>query len=1510
MNRLYPKQSAGWMLALFLMTLFPTAGLKAQCHNWSISAQMVSASTCAANGVFQVTVNGPDAPNLSNLQYGIPLTAGGFSVPLNNSSTLSSIPPGTYQVSAVASCGGTLVGKNTSIVVPGNYQSPQITVSTERGSLSCGAYGQVRISTLYGLAPYTTNVVSAPPGYAGPYSFVSAGSLVVSNLPAGNYNFQTVDACGNGTVPANAFVPSIAMPNATVATEPPSSAACDTVFANSPRFGTAIAGWAGYNNDTVIKVSAVISGGVSVPTPFYNLNQSIIPIPLAAGYSLKDCYGKTITYTLKDPCGGNMSVTQVIPYPSTVYEVNKNCNTNFTSKWRIKGLLCYPVIYTLQNSTTGAISGPYTINAPTFTTPLLPLGTYTLTYTTADGYISNTVFTAAPTIGNPYSVAIVDGSTCMHNYIGGFFFQSVDPVSNCTVELFSGPVGYSYSDVWNWGNSYTAAENQTPVLPNSRFFPAGNYVWKFTDNCGTYFVPVTVGPQHLYQYTVNPPLTKQTCQGMWVWPSGGATSNGQSVPIKFSMLKNGGQWTFPTGGGNSVWPVYVPGDSFLVTEPGTYTMLSGSFAVNEVDLITYPNYYTRTYTFTYAAVPLAADMNKTQGFVCNSSVPGQGKIFVTGKGGIPFTGPQPYYKYYLANMGQGAFGPYLANNATGAFSGFGGNANAQYDVKIVDSCGAFAVQRVTILDLQTTRLIGSSHYVACEGNEVHLSALYLPNATYTWTGPNGFTSSLRDPVISNVGPQHVGVYKVSITTPECMQTIADSSVLTMNGNPPKPLMTALCDPAPGILQITNPTAPYVYAWKRGRLLDITGFYATSFVPSPPPYTITPGNGTNSEWSSFAPMAIDSSTGCYTIGDSIIYSSDPTQPLIASIYSPHLKLCTGDTTILIAQGSTSNVQYQWFRNGAAIPGATSYTYITATPGNYKVSIKENVCRVDTSDEVTVAVVGPPAASITASSLQFCQGDSVTLQASTGVDYSYTWHKDNVTVPGAFSSSLKVGQGGTYYVTISNGACISNSPALTLTVNPAPTVNLTPVTLQYLCPGGSVAFSTTADPAFSYTWKKDGIVIPGATGNTYNATTSGAYSVVVATAGCPNVSAGPVPVIALPAGVNLGNDTLICTPVPLAIPLSVDPGFSSVLWSNGQTGNSVIAATPGVWWVQAVNACGTFTDTLRIRTVLEYDPQLPDDTLICNAANKVTFTVSAPLQNIEWSDGSTGTALQVTAPGVYWVRGQSPCGPISDTVRVSFCPPVIENILLPADSICEGDCIDLTPVTANHPLSHRWTLPGGTPSSSTEGAPRRVCYMESGVYPVTLEVSNAGGTVSYSTEIVVSGKPVPRFADTTATASYKSHVSLPACAGAQVVDWYIGDSLVCSDCDRLEVEARYFSTVYHCVVRNGNCLDSCIYKLRVVDIPHDVWLPDAFSPNGDGRNDLFHVLTDNPNVLVINLCVYNRWGQRMFISNMNNGGWDGTFSGSSVPQGTYFWTLRYKVLGSEEVYHQKGDVILVR
>ena len=88
-----------------------------------------------------------------------------------------------------------------------------------------------------------------------------------------------------------------------------------------------------------------------------------------------------------------------------------------------------------------------------------------------------------------------------------------------------------------------------------------------------------------------------------------------------------------------------------------------------------------------------------------------------------------------------------------------------------------------------------------------------------------------------------------------------------------------------------------------------------------------------------------------------------------------------------------------------------------------------------------------------------------------------------------------------------------------------------------------------------------------------------------------------------------------------------------------------------------------------------------------------------------------------------------------------------------------------------------------------------------------------------------------------------------------------------------------------------------------------MPGAFTPNGDGKNDLFRI----PPSLAVKIsafAVYNRWGARVFYTRNPAAGWDGTFSGQLQPVGTYVWMIDYEDLLTGKPAQAKGTVILIR
>lgn len=92
--------------------------------------------------------------------------------------------------------------------------------------------------------------------------------------------------------------------------------------------------------------------------------------------------------------------------------------------------------------------------------------------------------------------------------------------------------------------------------------------------------------------------------------------------------------------------------------------------------------------------------------------------------------------------------------------------------------------------------------------------------------------------------------------------------------------------------------------------------------------------------------------------------------------------------------------------------------------------------------------------------------------------------------------------------------------------------------------------------------------------------------------------------------------------------------------------------------------------------------------------------------------------------------------------------------------------------------------------------------------------------------------------------------------------------------------------------------------------DCYFPNAFTPNGDGNNEVFRAISPASDIESYNLSVYNRWGNRVFTTNEISGSWDGTINGEIAPIGTYFFKCNLKCLNKADNVFLKGDVILVR
>jgi gliding motility-associated-like protein len=110
----------------------------------------------------------------------------------------------------------------------------------------------------------------------------------------------------------------------------------------------------------------------------------------------------------------------------------------------------------------------------------------------------------------------------------------------------------------------------------------------------------------------------------------------------------------------------------------------------------------------------------------------------------------------------------------------------------------------------------------------------------------------------------------------------------------------------------------------------------------------------------------------------------------------------------------------------------------------------------------------------------------------------------------------------------------------------------------------------------------------------------------------------------------------------------------------------------------------------------------------------------------------------------------------------------------------------------------------------------------------------------------------------------------------------------------------------VVTTDGCKASATEKVEVF---YDVRLPAAFTPNGDGHNDVFRVPPGIP-VTIRQMAVYNRQGLMVFYTNNVGQGWDGRYNGQAQPAGVYVWFVEYNNPLTGKVGEKQGTVVLVR
>jgi large repetitive protein len=284
-----------------------------------------------------------------------------------------------------------------------------------------------------------------------------------------------------------------------------------------------------------------------------------------------------------------------------------------------------------------------------------------------------------------------------------------------------------------------------------------------------------------------------------------------------------------------------------------------------------------------------------------------------------------------------------------------------------------------------------------------------------------------------------------------------------------------------------------------------------------PYSLSYGTDFTVQVSSGAISSLVSPN--LTVGN--IYRSEIVDVNNNSLYSTSEQLCTGKTKVYYAKVSdffgaliTSNITYQWKKDGIDIPGANLTSLSVSVAGVYTFVATQSGCNVAASNVTLTFGTSSYNQTIIYGDEVACAGTSKTIESSYYSNTAtYQWQKDGVNISGATNRSYVATTSGVYKSTMTDGACTYNAGDRRLTFG---TALLTPI---FVSNGDSTLCSTNSSSKtlfatnyssvptqYTYQWKKDGINISGATGRDYAATQVGVYSVTYSQGNCASDSRG--------------------------------------------------------------------------------------------------------------------------------------------------------------------------------------------------------------------------------------------------------------------------------------------------------------------------------------------------------------------------------------------------------------------
>lgn len=736
--------------------------------------------------------------------------------------------------------------------------------------------------------------------------------------------------------------------------------------------------------------------------------------------------------------------------------------------------------------------------------------------------------------------------------------------------------------------------------------------------------------------------------------------------------------------------------------------------------------------------------------------------------------------------------------------------------------------------------------------------------------------------------QHAGTFNAQVIVSDgiCSYTInianivVDSIHVTINASP-----TSICSNGTTNFSATVSSTTTItnYSWNFGD--PASGALNTSFNPTPSHNFTAVGNYT-------VTLTITTLTGC--TGSSTIQIS-VTPPPVASFLPVPNPVCRWGTVQFVDNSVSSSpiISHQW-NFGDPTSGASNFsnagnpTHQYNTSGNFNIMmivVAQNGC----SDTITNSVtVNSNPVAVVAPSFSTCLHDSVQLTANGGL--SCLW-SPNLYLGNANNCTTKSSPPGNfvYQVIVTDINGCKDTASTNVTVHPLPPVSAG--NDVSICQTGSVILN--AGGATTYVWNtipsgaphngSSWSVSPSAT-TTYFVTGTDGNSCVAKDTVVVTVNLNPVPVINGNDTICYGTSTVLCT-----------SGGVTYSWSptGGNAACATVAPLVNTTYSVTVTDANNCSGSSSIPIVVEPHPfvNAGTDQHVCTGAianlagfgNFASWHWSGP--NLS-STSTQNTSALPSDTSVYQVIGIDQFG-CSDTDWVNL------YVLFPFTSVCPNDTI----ICSGHPVQLSSNgPPGSTYSWHPDNGSLNNPFIQN---PVATPLNSANYFVivydgycfhdTCSTFIDVNQSPTVN-AGPDITISAGTHQLLNAIYSTNngTYSWTPSNGLSCDNCPTPTASPAVNTTYTVMYTDNEGCTASDSLVIFVICDDAVIFVPDIFSPNHDGLNDVLFVRSNG--LATLNYFrVFNRWGEKLFESNSYDIGWDGTRDARPVEPDVYIYWL---------------------